>query len=468
MARSTNIVRSGSLNIAVQLMFLIAMYLAGSNTSLSITGGSRDVVILLFALLPCAIWTMFFYLQDRAEPEPATYVLVAFFVGMALASLLFNPIANRLFVVEEWIHQSLWTLFLGSLFVTGALSAFLFYLAIRYGFYLAKEFDEPADGMAYGAFVGSGFALVESVIYLLRHTDFTMFAMAYTSSCNALVYASIASIVGYFVGKSKFQRGSNEKNSIIGVLLGVLLFGAYTMANEYVLLNDIGDVLWISFLLTLIFSVGILLTVYLEMRKLTAKGFSQQVQLPGPADRLVFPLIVLLLLAGTYTRHHYTADLSFKNEKYGIGFTYPRSLTRRALVNLSMATFQPIKSSALIFSGEDRSANGFSLSVEIKANSNSSDSSKISLAEYLGGVQPISMYIDDVVVGAVKGTRLKYSFQQEGAFGIEEFPRILWAYTDIVPTGRRTVVLTFKADPAGFEKHKSTYNRILNSLQITD
>ena len=71
---------------------------------------------------------------------------------------------------------------------------------------LLAEFDEPADGMTYGAFLGCGFAAVWSLGYLAAHPDFTLFSLAYSASTNVLVYASVAALVGYLVGRTRFQK----------------------------------------------------------------------------------------------------------------------------------------------------------------------------------------------------------------------------------------------------------------------
>ena len=58
---------------------------------------------------------------------------------------------------------------------------------IRLGFYPSSEFDEPVDGMVYGAFAGSGFAALTSLAYLIGRVDFTVFGIGYTASTQILM-----------------------------------------------------------------------------------------------------------------------------------------------------------------------------------------------------------------------------------------------------------------------------------------
>ena len=141
MARSQSLLRSGSVNIVSQVLFLVAMYLAGNETTPPTAGILKDLVILILSAFPCTIWMTFFYLQDRVEPEPSGYVAAAGLTGMAIASLFYIPIVYSAFGVNDWIYQSFTTLFLASIFITGATASFLFYLSLRFGFYPTNRRD---------------------------------------------------------------------------------------------------------------------------------------------------------------------------------------------------------------------------------------------------------------------------------------------------------------------------------------
>ena len=50
---------------------------------------------IFLALIPAGIWLVFFYLQDRAEPEPKEYVLGIFGLGALLAAAIGIPVVEN-------------------------------------------------------------------------------------------------------------------------------------------------------------------------------------------------------------------------------------------------------------------------------------------------------------------------------------------------------------------------------------
>jgi len=144
---------------------------------------------------------------------------------MGAASVFALPIERDLFRINDWLYESALSLILGSIVVRGTFVSFLIYLVVRYGFYASDEFDEPVDGMVYGAFAGSGFAAITSLTALTSHPDFTVFVIAYTAATNVLVYASVGSIVGYLVGRTKFSTAYAQGSHLLAVVVGPLLTG---------------------------------------------------------------------------------------------------------------------------------------------------------------------------------------------------------------------------------------------------
>ena len=203
--RRRTFLTTGWLNILGQIVLLAALYAFGSVSALGMAGPWAPYALLLLVGLPSALWTVFFYLQDRRKPEPAHAVILAFLAGMAAASVFALPIERDLFQTSAWLYESPALLILGSALVRGTLASFLVYLIIHLGFYPSRDFDEPADGMIYGAFAGAGFATITSLTYLAGHLDFTLFAIGYTAATNILMYASVGALVGHLVGRTKFS-----------------------------------------------------------------------------------------------------------------------------------------------------------------------------------------------------------------------------------------------------------------------
>lgn len=463
MARIKTFSKSGVLNISFQIIFLLILYLAGSQAYLSMEGAWRNILLLVLVLIPSLIWALFFYFQDRIEPEPASYVIVSFLAGMAGASLLTIPLEKSIFRIDTWLFESKVALIFGSVFVTGVVASFLFYLIIRYGFYGTAEFDEPVDGMVYGAFIGSGFALIKSLTYLSAHPEFTLFSIAYTATTNILIYATVGSLVGYIIGRVKFLEKKVQPASILAIVVGMLLIGLYHILNEFVFLTGMEGAIWLSFLLTLVFAVGILTYVYIVMRKLTEKPMHKEVKVKVKPDYLVFVLVIAFLIVGGITKKMAMQDTDFEDESYGIAFSYqPAKLSL-----LPSRGFSRIGADALfskiVFRAIGQDEGEFTFSVKVKEES--IDPSDINTLNYTGDIDAVSFYVEESEVSGKKGLHLRYSYVDESQFGAREFPDIYWVCTDIIPSKKFTYVFTIQANPRNFERTIKIYDGILRNIK---
>lgn len=462
MARVKNFSRTGSFYIVFLILFLLCFYLFGSNSSLQ-EGTWRNIFLLLIVLVPCVLWSIFFYLQDRIEPEPTVYVLVAFLAGMAGFTLIGLPLEKTFFQLNEWMYKSTGLLILGSIFVNGAITSFLFYILIRYCFYPSREFDEPVDGMIYGAFIGSGFAMVKSLNYLAGYPDYTLFEIAYTATKNILIYASIASLIGYFLGKAKFAKKGTYTASVVGFVLGTVLIGLYHILNEIVMTAQrIGNIFLFSFILSLLFAIIILAIVYFRMRKLTEKDLHKDVKVKFELNPIVIVLFIIFLIIGGFTKKSAISEIEFINDEYSISFQYPNLLSniRDPLDTPTSPEITKITQSLIRIGSDDKGKYSFAL----KVRKEKEDLTKLDYGEYIGKIDTLAFSTDKVVISGKEGIRLKYSFLKKT--NVENFPKIFWIYTDIIPTKNNTFIFTFRGTPENFKEKKELYEKILQTVQL--
>jgi protease PrsW len=198
--------RSMLVQIGGLIVFAAIVYVAAevirpvfSATSLIATG-------VLLALVPSIIWLIFFYQQDRLEPEPKGYVLAVFALGALLALALGVPLVNNFFRVANWLYAGTLTTILGSILVVGFIQEFLKYAAVRYSVYTSPEFDEPTDGVIYATAAGLGYATVLNVLFVVDSGGVALGAAVIRMVVTALAHASFAGITGYFLGRAKFMR----------------------------------------------------------------------------------------------------------------------------------------------------------------------------------------------------------------------------------------------------------------------
>jgi len=94
---------SGVIEIVAVIAFGALMGLVAWLAKPRLTGAALVGVGVLLSLIPAAIWMVFFYRQDRLEPEPKSYVIGVFVLGMLLCNAVAIPVINGLFQVNHWL-----------------------------------------------------------------------------------------------------------------------------------------------------------------------------------------------------------------------------------------------------------------------------------------------------------------------------------------------------------------------------
>ena len=245
-------------------------------------GPALLVVGVLLALVPAALWLIFFYVQDRLEPEPKKEVFKIFLVGLALAGAIGIPVTDHLFRVPDWLYRSSVSLVLGSIFVVGAIETFLIYVAVRLFIYDTDEFDERSDGMVYGTAAGLGYATALNIQFILANEGAALGGAEVTIAEVALAHAAFAGVLGYFLGRAKLER-ERILWLPLGFLLATLLNGLFTILRSRLETGDIimGSVtavlpavsgLFLAGALALIVAIGVALLIQRDIARTQAHG----------------------------------------------------------------------------------------------------------------------------------------------------------------------------------------------------
>ncbi len=425
------------------------------------------MVLVGVVFVQSVIWVGFFYLQDRVEPEPTGHVLVAFAAGMAAASLVALPIEQTFFHISDWMYRSETDLVLAATCVHGALVSLLVYAIVRYGFMPDAEFDEPADGMAYGAFIGCGFAAVSSLTYLALHPTFTLFAIADSAAMNVLVYASVGALVGYLVGRTKFRPRGAAGSYALAVFAGALLVGAYQMFVDYAFVAGARYALWAGTLAAVVFALLVLGAATALMFRITGEPAAH----PGRAERRLDPLAlgagVVLLAAGAVAAHAATRAVLFQDARHAIAFAYDPAAAHVAGPGLdegrvTQAAFTTHGSAGLPLIFTARTPAGSTVAVQARPGTVALD--RLDPLVFLTTPDPIGLTLTDVTVGGRRGVRLRYAYQIDPPARSRELPRMRWAYTDVVPSDAETFALSFDADPGSFDRDARFYEDLLSTV----
>ncbi|PLS16372.1 PrsW family intramembrane metalloprotease [Bacillus sp. M6-12] len=184
------------------------------------------LVILTAGLAPGLALLSYFYLKDQIETEPLSVVGRAFLFG---AFLVF-PLMFIQYVMET---ENVFDSNLASAFIqSGLLEEFFKWFILFYAIYNHADFDEPYDGIVYGAAVSLGFATLENVLYLVANGVEHAFGRAVLPVSS---HALFGVIMGYYLGKGKFSsQGMKKKFLLLAFIIPVLLHGTY----DFILLTQ--------------------------------------------------------------------------------------------------------------------------------------------------------------------------------------------------------------------------------------
>lgn len=174
-------------------------------------------------LLPSILLFLYIYTHDE-HPEPKLLVLKVAFVG-ALTSI---PVLLTVFAINyffdaptESLMRAAW-----SAFVEAAIpEEFFKLLAVLWVVYRHPAFDEPFDGVVYGAVASLGFATLENALYVSEGGYGVAIARALTA---VPMHAFCGVIMGYSIGHARFSRGALGIGSWVGALFWPILYhGVY-------------------------------------------------------------------------------------------------------------------------------------------------------------------------------------------------------------------------------------------------
>jgi RsiW-degrading membrane proteinase PrsW (M82 family) len=184
--------------------------------------------LIALALAPGAYLSFIIYGKDKYEPEPKKLILCAFLLGSLAvipAGILETSARVVLGLPAHWTEKlNILPAAAMAFIVAAATEEFSKFLVLRYWAFAQKDFNEPFDGIVYGAFIGLGFATFENVAYVLRYGFGTGVIRMFTAVPN---HYALGVILGYYVGKAKFDSEQSRAIMGRGLLFVILLHGAY-------------------------------------------------------------------------------------------------------------------------------------------------------------------------------------------------------------------------------------------------
>jgi RsiW-degrading membrane proteinase PrsW (M82 family) len=247
--------------------------LLGQNVALP-DGPARIVVGLLLAVVPSALWLVFFYQQDRLEPEPKIKVASVFVLALLLTQAVALPIARDVLRVSDWATADTLTSLLASTLILGPLYQGVAYAAVRAVVYNTPEFDERMDGIVYGTVAGLGVATLLNLRFVLDNAGVALGPGIIRAVTTALALASFSGVMGYFMAEARFTHRPVWWVPA-GVALAALLNGIFSWLIAEVSAAGLTVEPWRSLALGVVVALAVFGALVLLMRRVTEVTLAQ-------------------------------------------------------------------------------------------------------------------------------------------------------------------------------------------------
>lgn len=219
----------------------------------------------LLAVAPGLFWMFYFYHKDRCKPEPLSMIMLLFILGILVtipAALIENVFS---FVLLETSFFGIFLLYPADLLTNAVEFALVVvgapvieesfkFLGVERTVYRSTVFDEPIDGIIYGAAVALGFATLENVLYVFSALMISIPVAVGTGIVRAVLsvpgHALFAIMWGYALGHAKFMPQSQKRTGVIfgGLLLAMFFHGVF----NFLVLTSIGTALLIFLVVPLL------------------------------------------------------------------------------------------------------------------------------------------------------------------------------------------------------------------------
>jgi RsiW-degrading membrane proteinase PrsW (M82 family) len=265
--------RAGVLQIVLMGVFSAIVAVLADNLG-ELDSGALIVAGVILAIIPTALWLIYFYREDQLEPEPKTKVAAVFLLALVLTDVIALRLLDSLFRLRDWTGINWYTSLLASILVTGFIFEAIKYYAVRLVVYATDEFDERMDGIVYGTIAGLGIATLLNLHYILDNGGVSLGPGVIHVVTTGLAQASLGGIVGYFMAQAKFEH-KPVWYVPLGVSLAALGDGLFTWLISEVSAIGLTVDPWRSLALALIVAIAIFLVLVALMNRAHALTLKQ-------------------------------------------------------------------------------------------------------------------------------------------------------------------------------------------------
>lgn len=319
-----NLLNMGLFNILGLIAIFTICHFLFKEIFLSTETIGGTLFIILAGLVPSLVWLSFFYVLDREEPEPLGIVALAFCAGI-IGQIIFSQfLGNIVFDTSSWTLNKNALFLIHTLFIQGALPAVTIYMIVRYVFYPMAEFDEPVDGMMYGAFSGTGYALMMTMSDVFSAGEVSLYFLVVSLLFRLAIFSSLGALIGYFFGIARFNEKQKTRYFVYALVLSLAVFLAYAYLDTRFKMNITTNSDLFSIGLTLVFTVVFMVVTYFLIQNSLKKYDRKELEGLGFfIDKVSAVALVLLLIAGIGLRLNQEKDFTYTSPNGKTSFQLP-------------------------------------------------------------------------------------------------------------------------------------------------
>ena len=183
------------------------------------------MTLLTLAIAPVLICLFYIYIRDKYEKEP----LGLLFTGVIYGIIITAPIVHfenfvTLFIPNGGVlMESFYLSFIVAAFVEESFKFIVLYFLIWHN----NNFNEPFDGIVYGAFISLGFAGIENVMYSLN-SQFGGISTALGRGIISVPMHGVFGIsMGFYFAMARFYPEKKGKYLAFAYFMPWLIHGVY-------------------------------------------------------------------------------------------------------------------------------------------------------------------------------------------------------------------------------------------------
>ncbi len=221
----------------------------------------------ILATIPSAAWILIVYRTSRTTGINRSSSLPTLFVaGILVAAAISRPLLFELIGIEAWLGATTAAnRFLGDILVHGFFHSFMLYAIVRYLVWQTPMFTRRSDGILYTLSAAWGYAPMLVILTTFNFGQLALQSGSLFVASRVLAYLVPAPIIGFFLGRNRFEDMPvyylSAGIALAAFLCGLTLYAGTELNNIRLNLAQDGYSPWPGLVFSIVTTMGVLAAV---------------------------------------------------------------------------------------------------------------------------------------------------------------------------------------------------------------